>query len=232
MQPISVPTPRLKFCGFTRSDDVAAAIDCGVDAVGLNFYPKSPRYIAISQAVQFSQLLEGRALRVGIFVDEPIESVVKHAEECQLDVVQLHGNEDLHYLADLLAYPTEANPAIWRAISWRGQAHPEDAQRCFDWKIAFPGITFLIDAHDPIHKGGTGKKARWDLLNPRPAEIGDAPLILAGGITAANAAEAVRQVRPHGIDLASGIESAPGIKDHGLMRSVAQAVREAYRSLS
>lgn len=232
MQVRPIHTPQLKFCGFTREEDIDAALRCGVDAVGLNFYSKSPRFVDLETAKRFSARIGDAALKVGIFVDAPVEFILEHLEECQLDVVQLHGDESIGYLERLMAQSTSAQSlAIWRAISWRGSDFPEDTMRVEEWRKAIPSVTFLIDAHDPVNKGGTGKRARWDLLTPRPPVLEGVPFLLAGGITAENAAEAVKLVRPDGIDLASGIERSPGVKDHDLMARVSDAVRSAFESI-
>ncbi len=213
--------PRLKFCGFTRVDDLKVALECGVDAVGFNFFPKSPRYVNISQAGRLAEIAGEHALRVGIFVDEPIDSVVKIVREVPLDVIQLHGDEGIDYLRSVRSVDTLREIPVWRAMAWRGEAFPEDEAGCRSWVQENGASTILIDAHDPVQRGGTGKQARWDLLSPRPEAFGASHFLLAGGIRVDNVAEAIQIARPDGIDVASGIESSPGKKDANKMRAIA-----------
>lgn len=252
----SVPNPkesfalRLKYCGFTRRDDVLAAIDVGVSAIGLNFYPKSKRFISRDVAQQLSRCAEGQILRVGVFVNaSPIE-VEQIVLECGLDLVQLHGDETVLWLHEAAQRPGLRGVGILRAMPYRGPMDDEAlrtwASRTQDELSPIRGI--LVDAYDPVERGGTGRTARWDLLYPRPSAFACAkslsegpssstapseteatmPMILAGGITAENVDQALQVARPDGVDLASGIESQPGIKDPVLMRRIAQSVRRFY----
>jgi phosphoribosylanthranilate isomerase len=218
----SIPwqVPQIKFCGFTRSEDVEAACQLGVDAIGLNFYPKSPRSVSIEQASELAQIAAGRTIRVGVFVNASPESVAKVLESCQLDAIQLHGDETIDWnekasrIEALRGYP------IVRALAWRASntaagetVNAEDSTRAKDWKQVPSVSCWLIDAHDPVQFGGTGKTARWDLLFPRPDVLSTKPLLLAGGLTAYNLDRAIQIARPYGVDIASGIETRPGIKD-------------------
>ncbi len=221
----------LKFCGFTRESDVEIALDCGVDALGFNFFRNSPRYVSPESAARLAKVAGDQVLKVGIFVDEPVESLAEIVRQVSLDVIQLHGAEDLAYLAKLTEHGIGREYPIWRALSWRGEEHPEDADRALAWQARMnEGLVFLIDAHDHVQKGGTGKKARWDLLCPAPKPLDETPFLLAGGLNPENIPEAIATVRPAGIDLASGIESAPGLKDPARMRAAAEAARGAWKT--
>ena len=214
--------PRLKFCGFTRLDDLEDAIRFGVDAIGLNFYPKSPRCLSHDKAAKLSLRAKGSALRVGVFVDEDPRGIAKLVADDVIDVVQLHGDEDMDYLRRFRSQPELSQIPILRAVSWRGEEFPEDEKRVREWSSQSGLLGFLVDAHDPVQRGGTGKRARWDLLSPRPEAFGAYPYLLAGGITSENAEQAIRLVQPDGLDLASGIESSPGIKDRTKMGLIAE----------
>jgi phosphoribosylanthranilate isomerase len=216
--------PKLKFCGFTRHEDVRIAIDCGADALGFNFYPASPRYVSTARAAEFSALADGKALRVGVFVNETPQRVAEIVRMCPLDAIQLHGDESKRWAIEASTFPELRMIPIWKAIAWRGTQHPEDAAIATQWSSHV--TTFLVDAHDPVQRGGTGKTARWDLLAPRPAEFQSLPYLLAGGLKLSNLAEAIAMACPDGIDLASGIESSPGVKDPILMKQLADLAKQ------
>jgi phosphoribosylanthranilate isomerase len=238
--------PRLKFCGFTREEDVRLACDLGVDAIGLNFYPQSPRYVDRGLGRSLSQVVRPRAICVGVFVNATPQEVAETVIECSLDVVQLHGEEPIGWLDQAESYSALREIPILRAISWRESIdrraasprrpgatnaplrqpiEPSDESRAAEWASHENVVGMLVDAHDPVQRGGTGKTARWDLLSPRPAAFGHKPFLLAGGLKVENVEEAIRQTQPDGVDVASGIESAPGIKDSSLMRTMVELVR-------
>lgn len=228
--------PRLKFCGFTRRVDVDAAIEAGADAIGLNFYEKSRRYIDPAHAASLARVMEGRVQRVGVFVDATPAKVAEVVSKCALDVIQLHGDESPAWVMESLDQPSLKGLGIIKALPYRGL---EDDSHVAAWSalgtevgIRFMGL--LVDAYDPVLRGGTGRIARWDLLNPRPKSfvaLGNdlpTPLILAGGIHRGNVSDALRVASPDGIDLASGIEVSPGIKDPEAMREIGRIAREYY----
>ncbi|MFN7737696.1 MAG: phosphoribosylanthranilate isomerase [Pirellula sp.] len=232
--------PRLKFCGFTQLMDVDAAIEAGADAIGLNFYEKSRRYVDPVAASRLSEAMAGRVLRVGVFVDATPLEVAAVVAQCALDAIQLHGEESVAWVEESQTLPELRGLGIIKALPYRG---PEDDPVVAAWSSygAYGDtqlIGLLVDAYDPVLRGGTGRTARWELLNPRPSSFGSGdsgvdsrsptPLILAGGIHRANAAAALEAARPEGIDLASGIEVSPGIKDPDAMREIGRIVREYY----
>jgi phosphoribosylanthranilate isomerase len=229
--------PQLKFCGFTRQEDVALAVELRVDAIGLNFYPKSKRYVQPQVARRISAIAEGVSMRVGIFVDPTIEQIDQVLDECPLDAIQLHGNETIEWMLEYQSDPLWPCLPILKALAYRG---PIDDTIWSDWvqecMLGYsPVMGLLVDAYDPVEKGGTGKRANWDLLSPRPtsfltADGKTAPLVLAGGLDTENVIQALKLVEPMGVDVASGIEASPGIKDPIKMRRMSELVREHYLS--
>lgn len=224
--------PRLKFCGFTREQDVETALELRVDAIGLNFYPKSKRYVEPEVAKRLSAIAAGGSMRVGIFVDPTMEQIDRVLDECPLDAIQLHGNETIDWLLEYESSPEWPGLPILKALPYRG---PVDDATWRAWvqeaSLVYSSVIgLLVDAYDAVEKGGTGKRANWDLLRPRPpsftAKDGRIPpLILAGGLDSENVIEAMKTVEPSGVDVASGIEASPGIKDPIKMRRMSELVR-------
>jgi phosphoribosylanthranilate isomerase len=224
--------PKIKFCGLTRAEDVTAAIACGANAIGLNFYRASPRYIAPAAARELGEIaLRARVkgenvMRVGVFVNATPSEVSEILSLCPLDCIQLHGDESTGWLEGSLDFPALQTIRFIKAIAWRGCQEDQEIAR--DWNsVTDPRLLgLLVDAYDPIQRGGTGKTARWDLLFPRPIELKRFPILLAGGLTLENLAHALEIARPDGIDVASGIEVRPGIKDHSKMLAVGDIARQ------
>jgi phosphoribosylanthranilate isomerase len=214
--------PKLKFCGITQMADVSAAIECGADAIGLNFYPASSRYVSPAHAQDLSRSAAGKALVVGVFVNREPAEVADIAAECSLDCIQLHGEEPPSWIDQANLFASLKSLPIIKAVSWRGCQ--EDQENLLEWTSSPPQrlLGLLVDSFDPIQRGGTGRTARWDLLFPRPIEFGNIKIMLAGGLKPENVAQAILTAKPDGIDMASGIESAPGIKDSEKMRAVAK----------
>ncbi len=224
-----VSSLRIKFCGFRSSQDIGDAIDIGVDAIGFNFFRPGPRYVEPEIAGELSRLASersnGKVLRVGIFVNPTVDELKEVLSHCPLDAIQLHGDET----PDLFRDESPMLPVI-KAISWR-EASSEDYDRAAAWaeaKIQLKFAGFLVDAYDPIQRGGTGKTARWDLLHPRPTPLGNSPLILAGGLRPENVREAIAIAKPDAVDTAGGIESAPGLKNYDKMRSFVKEARIGF----
>lgn len=195
---------RIKICGVTTAEDAWLAADSGADAVGLNFYPKSPRFITPTQAATIVRALPAFTAPVGVFVAMPLRQVCAVAYQLGLRGVQTYDEqppaED--------SFPFAHVPAF-RVKDARGL----DAVRDFvaaATKLGRRPAAVLIDAHVEGQLGGTGHKAPWELLAGFDPGV---PMILAGGLTPENVAEAIAVVRPWGIDVASGVESAPGRKD-------------------
>lgn len=209
----------IKYCGITRKDDVKASFDCGADAIGINLVPSSPRFASPPLAIQLALQAKAMGKVVVVMVDPSREEVESVVASMPVDYVQLHGDEDPRDF-DGLAVP------ILKALPWRGESDQAVAER---WRSA-TGIDlagFLVDAYDEKVRGGSGKTARWDLLQPRPQVLDGVPLILAGGLSPSNLIQAMHQVLPDGVDCASGIESSPGIKDRAKMLAFFQAYQQA-----
>jgi phosphoribosylanthranilate isomerase len=207
---------RVKICGVTAPADAAFAVDAGADAVGLNFYPKSPRYLPDDRAEAVVRALPPFAAAVGVFVDTPDAGVSVTARRFGLRAVQTYSADP----PDLSFFPAAFVPAFRVKDS-----ADLDAIRAFlaaADAAGRPASAVLVDSFVPGEMGGTGHRAPWHLLAGFDPGV---PLVLAGGLTPDNVAEAVRVVRPWGVDVASGVESAPGRKDPGRVRAFIQAAK-------
>lgn len=204
---------RWKVCGITRAEDADAAVAVGADAIGFVFYPPSPRAITPERAGEISARLPRETWRFGVFVDSPAEEINAVVAAARLDFVQLAGDEspEIVPLLERHAFKTLRPRAEW------------DQRRIQDLADRYPECTLLVDATGGY--GGTGRAADWEAaaLLARWHR-----LVLAGGLTADNVAEAVRRVRPWAVDVSSGVESRPGIKDHDRLRAFARAL-EPFR---
>lgn len=203
----------VKVCGITRAQDAELAASLGASAVGLIFWPNSPRYIEPDAAKDIAALMPVSVTKVGVFVDEDVDRVARVVEEVGLDVAQLHGHETAEYCRQLKDR-YGAGRRTFKAIGMK--ANGTIAMTDFD-----TDVVLLLDAHDAVRRGGTGQVVNWDTAREIAATR---PTILAGGLTAANVKLAVRSVRPYGIDVSSGVESAPGIKDPNRLRSFFEAL--------
>ena len=206
--------PSLKICGVTLAADAERLAELGVDALGANFWPKSKRYLA-PELASFLRDLEGRILRVGVFVNAGPDLPRQLFDDGLIDVIQLHGDETP---ADARPF-AEAGIPFLQALGVRGV---EDLAAARD----FHASGLLLDAHAPGIYGGTGQKIDWTLARTFVEQHPDLPLILAGGITAENAAAALEAVRPAALDIASGAESSPGVKDFHKVAALLAACRE------
>lgn len=191
----------LKICGVTRRDDAEQLATLGVDALGVNFWPHSKRFVAPRQAAWLG-LLAGRILRVGVFVNQPATLALQLVRDGLLDVVQLHGDETP---AEAAIYHNEGVP-LFKALAVTSAG---DMAGAADFRAA----AILLDAHAPGVYGGTGTTFDWNSALAFKARHPQVPLILAGGIVPANAALAAATVAPAALDVASGAESGPGLKD-------------------
>jgi phosphoribosylanthranilate isomerase len=195
----------IKICGITNPADAAAAVTAGAQALGFVFWPKSPRFVDPYRAKAIARALPPFVTPVGVFVNQPLGYVNAVAGLVGLGVVQLHGDEDPAY-ARLVKRP------VLKAVSVAGDA----AAR---WPAE---VMLLVDAHDPVRRGGTGSTADWALAAALAAER---RIVLAGGLTAENVAAAVAAVRPYGVDVSSGVEVSPGVKDHGRIAALLAQLR-------
>ncbi|HEY1376270.1 MAG TPA: phosphoribosylanthranilate isomerase [Gemmataceae bacterium] len=210
---------RIKICGVTHPDDVRAAADAGADAVGFNFYPNSPRFVAPTAAAALVRATPPFVEPVGVFVEASAEEMRATASRLGLRAVQWHG-DGLPPAEDVSPYPLIVAGRVRGPDCLAGIRQVVAERRA----AGVPFAAVLIDAHVPGQFGGTGRPAPWDLLAGFDPGV---PVILAGGLTPANVAEAVRIVRPWGVDVASGVESSPGRKDPDKLRRFAEAVRAA-----
>lgn len=202
----------LKICGLTREIEACQLVALGVDALGVNFWPGSKRYLAPADAGWLGALA-GKILRVGVFVNAPPELPLRLHAEGLLDVIQLHGDESP---ADVAVFHA-ANIAMIKAI---GVKTSDELERAADYGAA----ALLLDAHAPGVYGGTGRSFDWNVATRFREQHPNLPLILAGGIVPENAALAARTVRPAALDVASGAESAPGVKDFDKVRALQDAL--------
>lgn len=198
---------------MTSPDDARLAADAGADAVGLVFWPASPRAVDADTARRIAEALPPFVLRVGVFVDADRETMARTAEEAGLDLLQLHGDEPPEALAGL---PRRALKAIRVGPGFA----PAEAER-----YARSAAGLLLDTREDGAPGGTGRAFDWSLAHGLRERW--AFLVLAGGLTPETVAEAIRAVRPHGVDVSSGVESSPGRKDPAKVRAFVAAVRSA-----
>ena len=203
---------KIKICGVKTVEDALLSVEAGADALGLNFYPPSPRYVAPAQARNIVVELPPFVLRIGVFVDTPPEDVREIADEVGLHAVQLHGSEPASEA------PRYGRPII-PAVKIRSE---EDIERI----NALPERTLLVDAYKKGLHGGTGQTFNWKWLHGITEKK---RIILAGGLNPENVADAIRTVHPYAVDVASGVESSPGRKDPELVERFVSAVREADR---
>jgi phosphoribosylanthranilate isomerase len=196
----------VKICGITRAEDADAAVAAGAGAIGFVFWPQSPRFIDPHRARMIAATLPPFVTAVGVFVNQPLDYVNAVARMARLGAVQLHGDETPAFAAAV------SSPVI-KAVS----VEPVDTR-------AWPArMRLLLDVHDRVARGGTGRTIDWAAA----AEIAaQREILLAGGLTPDNVADAVARVRPFGIDVSSGVERAPGIKDHQRLRALFEAVHD------
>jgi len=206
------PVPRVKFCGVARLADAERAVELGAWAVGMVLWEGSPRRCPPAEAEAIGAALHRRAEVAGVFVNAHLDELADAAERYRLTLVQLHGDEGPAYCAEV-ARRTGAR--VIKVARVRGAA---DVRALRSFHTDF----HLLDAHVAGRPGGTGETFAWELAAEHPR---DRPLILSGGLTAENVAAAVAAVRPFAVDVASGVESAPGVKDAALMEAFAGAVR-------
>jgi phosphoribosylanthranilate isomerase len=203
----------LKVCGITTSADAQRAVALGATALGFVFWPRSPRRIEVARAAAIIGELPESVIKVGVFVDEPFDGIRAVAAKTGINVVQLHGSES----------PTLAGQLIWPVL--KATAIGEAAAVFASWP---QDTTFLLDTVDPVRRGGTGVAIDWN----RAAELSRLRrVVLAGGLNPSNVAEAIGVVRPHGVDVSSGVEAAPGVKDADKLARFLTNARGAFDRL-
>ena len=200
----------IKVCGITRVSDALHAIEHGATALGFVLWPKSPRAVTVDRAAEIIAELPSHVMTVGVFVNEPVDSIRSAAEHARLTAVQLHGDEPPAY-ADALGWP------VIRAVSVGEIDVAADA-----WSAE---TALLVDNIDPVRRGGTGGVVDWS----RAAGVAKTrKVVLAGGLTPENVATAIRAVHPFGVDVSSGVESAPGVKDSDKVMQFISNARLAF----
>ena len=202
---------RVKVCGICRAEDADRAIELGASAIGFVFWPESPRYLEPARAQAIAAGLPAHIVVVGVFVDQPVAHVREVARVVPLGAVQLHGTETIADFASV------QQPLI-KAVPVTDVFHESAVD-------GLPAeVTVLLDAHDPVRRGGTGQTIDWTIAASIAARR---RTILSGGLNAANVKEAIARVQPHMVDVSSGVESAPGRKDPHKLEAFFAAVSAA-----
>lgn len=205
----SLMSVKVKICGITNAPDALAAAEAGADALGFMFYERSPRHVSIPKAGEIIRELPPLTIKVGVFVDAAEDTVFRAIGDCGLNMLQFHGEESPEYcmqfgLMSIKAFRVRDAESL-KAL----QEYPTEA--------------WLLDAFVADKLGGTGEKFNWDLAIE--AKKSGRPIFLAGGLTPANVAEAVRKVHPWAVDVSSGVEVSPGKKDHAKVKDFIAAAK-------
>ncbi|MBF0626701.1 MAG: phosphoribosylanthranilate isomerase [Magnetococcales bacterium] len=202
--------PRIKICGITRLEDALAAVEAGADALGFVFYERSKRYIDPREVARILDAIPPFITITGLFVNAGRDAIRATASVCRLDVIQLHGDEA----------PGACRGLPGRVIKAVRVGGPEDLMGL----ERFPVQGLLLDAKVADHYGGSGQMFDWSLISGYRCAL---PMILAGGLNPDNVVSAVRQVRPYAVDVSSGVEVMPGVKDPEKMAQFVRRVRQA-----
>jgi len=236
---------RVKICGITSVDDARAVAAAGADAVGLNFYAKSPRHVSVEKAREIVAALPREMVKVGLFVNAPAEEVCQTFDALGLDLIQLHGDEPPVYLTHLGDRPVmrafRFGPGGLQSPKFLDPDQPvrrtprvPDALESMGSYLGHCGRLgctprlVLADSYVEGTYGGSGRVADWERLKGYPFGSPCPPLVLAGGLTPENVGEAIRTVRPAAVDTASGVESSPGRKDPAAVAAFVRAARHAF----
>lgn len=209
---MSADPPRIKICGTTNLADAELAVDLGAWAIGLIFFQRSPRRCRADDAVAISAALRRRVELCGVFVNATLGRVADVADRLGLTMLQLHGDEGPAYCAEA---ERRTGCAVMKAARLRSRADLQALE-------AFHTHFHLLDSHAPGLRGGTGATFDWDLVR---AHRGQVPVVLSGGLKAANVADAIAVARPWAVDVASGVEAEPGRKDPAKLEAFFTAVR-------
>lgn len=205
---------KTKICGITRLEDAEAAVSFGAWAIGLNHSPESPRFIGPDEAVRIGSTMKRRCEIAGVFVNAHLDEIARAVDRAGLTIVQLHGDEGPTFCAEVRR---RTGCKVIKAFRVKS---PGDVAAARAFRTDF----HLFDAYARSVRGGSGETFDWDLVATRK---GGVPAILAGGLDPENVGEAIAAANPWGVDVASGVESAPGIKDHNLIESFLAAAGRA-----
>ncbi len=206
--------PKIKFCGITNKEDAILAADLGVDALGFNFYPSSPRYIKPENAARIITQLPKGLLLVGVFVNADKDQVLRIAQEVCLNTLQFHGDENESYVASFSSW------RVIKAVRLTNNTHLPDIV-----SLSAKVDHLLFDKYEQKSFGGTGKEIESDMLQRLGEQGLLAKAFLAGGLSPNNVLKRISQYQPYAVDVASGIESSPGMKDRQKMRLFVEQVR-------
>lgn len=209
-------TPSVKICGITQEQQARDIISLGADALGINFWPKSKRYLPVEEAARWLPALREATDLVAVMVNPDRALLDRLTGEGLVHTLQLHGDESPSEVARLLATGADVIKAL--------QVRDRDSLRQIG---EFPCEVILLDAYNPGLYGGAGETFPWELAVIAQEEFPDKKIILSGGLTPANIQEAIRQTRPAAVDVASGVESAPGLKDLALVKTFVDEARLA-----
>lgn len=214
---------RIKICGVTRPEDAELVGQAGADALGINFYARSPRYVAPETAAGVAGAVPPSVARVGVFVNPDVDEACRLFDALSLDFVQLHGDETPETLGQFGRRP------IIKAFRCRDDGLSPVARymkKCRSLGVVPAAV--LIDAHVPGQYGGTGTIVDWNALADLQGAIEGVPIVLAGGLSPRNVADAIAVARPRAVDVASGVESAAGIKNAELVHEFVARAKEAF----
>jgi phosphoribosylanthranilate isomerase len=207
------PHIKIKICGLTREEDVSSAVAAGADAVGFVF-TDSPRQISVKTACRLVDPVPAGVLRVGLFLDQDRSEIQEVVDAVPLDVLQFHGRE------------TEADCSGF-GLPWLKAVAMEGRNSVMQAARDYPGaMGLLLDSHTPGKRGGSGQVFDWSLSRPM-----EKPIWLAGGLNAGNVGQAIRIVRPYAVDVSSGVESGPGVKDATRILAFIKAVKDVTNEL-
>lgn len=207
---------KVKICGITRLPDALAAVEAGADALGFMFFEGSKRFLKPADAAKIIRALPPFVAKVGVFVNASADTVRATVAECGLDTLQFHGEETPEFCRQF---------APLKVVKAFRIQNAESLKPLLDYAVD----AWLLDSYVPGERGGTGEKFNWDLAC-QAKELGR-PVILAGGLSAENIADAVQQVWPFGVDVSSGVEIAPGQKDAGMVQQFVAIVREMEQEM-
>ena len=205
---------KVKICGLTRLDDAGLAVESGAWALGMIFHADSPRHVDLERAAEIATAFRRRCEVAGVFVNAPLDDVLRTLGSVPLTMLQLHGDEGPSYCAEAAR---RSGLKVIKAV----RARDVHAVRSLS---SFHTDFHMIDAYVPGTYGGTGERFDWELAAARPPGT---PLLLSGGLTAANVGEALALTHPYAVDVSSGVEAAPGVKDPYRVQAFFEAVRSA-----